>query len=439
MVYATQASGIAGILGMARKVLLVTTVGWTSTARYAGGFAAASWAVDAICPPGAPVSLSRYIDEWHAYRPLRALSSLRRAIDKSAPDLVVACDDRAISHLLRLYARELKTRGEEGWAVKLLRRSFGALENFESMMSRAESMQTASKIGIRTPDTIAVANEAELEACLSQIGLPAVLKVDGSWGGDGVVVARSRDEALRAFRRLRRPASRLRNVARALKRKDAHYFLAAVSPPKQHVSVQKFVAGRSSASAFSCWKGEMTGALYYDVLVADGAIGPPNVIRRVDCPQMAEASRRVAKHFGLSGIFGLDFIRDEAGDVHLIEINPRTTQGGTLAFGEGRDLPSALAASVTQCETSRRVPIPNDVVTFFPREWQRDPASPHLMNGHHDVPWDDPAVLRDCFATVAKEQDAASRLAAQTLLAPDSGHLPVAKPIWRRALSMARS
>lgn len=420
---------------MARKVLLVTTVEWTSTARYAGGFAAASWAVEALCPPGAPVTLSRYISEWHAYRPLRALPCLRKAIDKAAPDLVVACDDRAISHLLRLYAKELDAHGEQSAIVALMRRSFGTPENFAEMMSRAGSMQTSAKIGIRTPETVAVTTEQELDDCLSRFGLPAVLKVDGSWGGDGVVVARTKEDAQSALRRLLRPASRLRNAARALKRKDAHYLLAAISPPPQHVSVQKFVAGRSAASAFACWKGEITGALYYDVLVADGAIGPPNVIRRVDCPQMAEASRRVARQYGLSGIFGLDFIRDEAGDVHLIEINPRTTQGGTLAFGEGRDLPSALAASLTQCETSRRAAIPNDVVVFFPREWQRDPASPYLMNAHHDVPWDDPAVLKDCFETVAKDLVRPRNSVVDLLTPTEQCETPSARPIWRRALA----
>lgn len=420
---------------MARKVLLVTTVGWTSTARYAGGFAAASWSVDALCPARAPVTLSRYVGEWHRYRPLRSLGSLSRAIGKSRPDLVVACDDRAISHLMRLYSRELKARGENSWIVALLRRSFGTPENFDTMMSRPQSMQIAAKIGIRAPETVAIASEAELDLCLSELGLPAVLKVDGSWGGDGVIVARSKEEALSAFRRLIHPASRLRNILRAMKRKDAHYLLAAISPPPQRVSVQKFVAGRSAASAFACWKGEVTGALYYDVLVADGAIGPPNVIRRVECPQMADASRRVAMQFGLSGIFGLDFIRDEAGDVHLIEINPRTTQGGTLAFGEGRDLPSALAASVTQCETSRRPAIPNDIVAFFPREWQRDAASPHLMSGHHDVPWDDPAVLDECFATVSREKAAATGSVAGLLSPMKLRESPNARPIWRRALA----
>lgn len=420
---------------MARKVLLVTTVGWASTARYAGGFAAASWSVEAISPPGAPVVRSRYVDACHSYRPLFAPSSLNKAIAKSRPDLVVACDDRAVTHLLRLYRRELARHGEESPVVSLIRRSFGAPQNFASMISRSASMEIARRIGIRAPETIAVASETELDSCLSRIGLPAVLKVDGSWGGDGVIVARSRDEALDAFRHLIHPASRLRNFARALRRRDAHYLLSALSPPPQHISVQKFVCGRSAASAFACWQGEVVGALYYDVLVAEGMIGPPNVIRRVDCPQMAQASRLVAKQFGLSGIFGLDFIRDDAGDVHMIEINPRTTQGGVLPFGEGRDLPSALANCVTRCETGRREAIANDVVVFFPREWQRDPASPYLSAGHHDVPWDDPAVLKSCLDSLTHGQPARKRTTTETLAPmtaqrPPDGH---PKAIWRRA------
>jgi hypothetical protein len=151
---------------------------------------------------------------------------------------------------------------------------------------------------------------------------------------------------------------------------------------------------------------------------------------------MAEASRRVAKRFGLSGIFGLDFIRDAAGDVHLIEINPRTTQGGALAFGEGRDLPSALVASLTQCEASRRPAIASDVVVFFPREWQRNPASTHLLSAHHDVPWDDPAVLKDCFDSVAKEQVVARKSPAGM---PERTETRSVRPIWRRAFVIARS
>ncbi len=396
---------------MARKVLLFTTVDWVSTARYAGGFKAASWTVDALAPKGTPVTLSRYLDTHHRYRALRAPASLRRALDASRPDLIVACDDRAVALLLRLHAKA------DDRIKALIARSLGSPENFPAMISRSLSMQAAAQIGIRAPETVQVGNEAELDTCLDKLGLPAVLKADGSWGGDGVIVARSRDEARAAFAKLMRPASRLRNVARALRRKDAHFLIEAVRPSKQRVSVQKFVTGSGAASAFACWKGEMVASLHYDVLIADGAIGPPGVIRRVDCAQMEEASRRIAGHFGLSGIYGLDFIRDDKGLVHLIEINPRTTQGGTLAFGDGRDMPQALAGCVTGTPATRREAIPDDVVAFFPAEWQRDASSPYLMSGYHNVPWDDPAVLKHCFDGLPQAQTPDRKAAIERLLA----------------------
>jgi hypothetical protein len=38
--------------------------------------------------------------------------------------------------------------------------------------------------------------------------------------------------------------------------------------------------------------------------------------------------------------------------------------------------------------------VAGDVVALFPQEWMRDPASPYLTNAFHDVPWDDPALIR---------------------------------------------
>lgn len=376
--------------------MLLTTVDWTATARYAQGFAAASWRVEAFAPRKAPVALSRYVARHHCYRPLRAIASLRRALAEACPDLVVACDDRAVCQLLKLDAAEAP--GSEIRA--LIERSLGAPDRFATILSRPLSMAATADAGIRTAETVAIEDDTALAEGLARFGLPAVLKADGSWGGDGVMVARTPAEALSAFHKLKRPASRLRSFVRAFKRRDAHFLLEAFTPTMGAVSLQRFVSGTPAASAFACWKGEVVAQLCYDVLVSDGAMGPPNVIRRVDCAQMEEASRRVARHFGLSGIFGLDFIRDAAGDVHLIEINPRTTQGGTLPFGDRRDLPSALAACVARAPCGRRAAIETDIVAFFPGEWRRDPASPYLARGFHNVPWDDPAVLKQCFAAL---------------------------------------
>src|SRR5205807_4068649 len=149
-----------------------------------------------------------------------------------------------------------------------------------------------------------------------------------------------------AYERLSRTPTLLRGIARALKRRDPHFLHDAISPAPRSISAQRFVPGRPAASAFAAWRGTVVGAIYYDVLVAQGAIGPPNVIRRIDCPQLEAATAKIARRFGLSGIHGMDFIRDAEGAAHLIEINPRATQGSTLAFGPGRDLPAALAGCI---------------------------------------------------------------------------------------------
>src|ERR1019366_2199392 len=132
--------------------------------------------------------------------------------------------------------------------------------------------------------------------------------------------------------------------------------------------MQRFIVGTLAASAFAAWRGEIVGSFNYDVLVADPVIGPPNVIRRIDCPQMRLASQVAAHEFGLSGLHGIDFIRDREGNTHVLEVNPRATHGGTLAFGAGRDLPSALASAMTGIPMAMRPAIDNDIVALFPRE-----------------------------------------------------------------------
>jgi len=374
---------------MACKILLTTTVGWPSVARLAHGFVAAGCSVDAHAPSDAPVFSSRYVDARHTYRALSPLASLRAAIVQARPALIIACDDRAVGHMLKLYSQ---TKGREPEIAALIERSLGEPASYPEMMSRSGFMARARSLDIRVPETRTISNDGELDGFIDQVGLPIVLKADGTWGGDGVIVAHSRAEAREALRRLGQAPKRLRSLLRAMRRRDAHHLNAAMSPAAAIVSAQAFVAGRTAASAFACWHGEILGSIYYDVLVADGEIGPPNVIRRVNCPEMETATRRIARHYRLSGIHGMDFVRDATGAVHLLEINPRATQGGTLAFGPGHDLPAAISARL-QPETGMRTPILNDTVAIFPREWQRDPASPWLRSAHHDVPWDDPAVL----------------------------------------------
>jgi hypothetical protein len=375
------------------KILLSTSVGWASVARLAHGFAAASCVVDAHAPGEAMLLASRYVKRRFAYHPLSPVASLRAAILGSRPDHVIACDDRAVAQMLKLYEESV---GRDPYLADLIQRSLGEPASYPELVSRVGFMARAKALGVRVPETQAITGEDDLDRFIADFGTPLVVKSDGSWGGDGVVVARTREQARAAHRRLGRTPSRLRCLARAVLRRDSHHITGAFSRKPAVVSAQQFIAGKSAASAFACWRGEVIGAIYYDVLVSQGETGPPNVIRRVDCQQLEEATRKIARHYRLSGIHGMDFIRDDKGDVYLLEINPRPTQGSTIAFGPGRDLPAALISRFLP-GAGMRPPVSSDTVAIFPREWQRDPSSPYLTSAHHDVPWDDPGVLLACL------------------------------------------
>jgi hypothetical protein len=409
---------------MPPRILLLSTVRWPSVARLAHGFAHAGCTVEALAPYGAAILASRYVARVHPYRALRPRSSLQDAVARATPDLAICCDDRALAHLLELYDRE----PDNGEVRKLAERSLGNPTAVPRLVSRNGFMCEARAEGILVPDTLPVRTEAELDAVLSVFGFPVVLKSDGSWGGEGVAVVRNRAAARAAFARLAFPPSPFRSAARALKRRDLSHLREALRGTQPVVSAQRFVSGSPAASAFAAWRGEIVAAIYYEVLIAEGTLGPPSVIARTDCPQIAEATRKIARRFGLSGIHGMDFIRDASGVAHLIEINPRATQGSTLAFGNGRDLPAGLAGCLLR-DAPARMPIAGDLVAFFPREWKRDPSSPYLHSAHHDVPWDDPGVLlaslgRPVRRALAIQTPSAPRAAADSSLIRTSAGNP---------------
>ena len=345
-----------------------------------------------LAPSGSAAGQSRFIDRSHSYSAFAPLEALRSAISTSGADFVIPCDDRAVRQMLLL--------GQyHGEYSSLIARSLGRLQSYPTLMSRTDLIAAAEAEGIRVPPTRALASEADLESGLSHFGVPVVLKSDGSWGGDGVAVTYTRDQARAAWRRLSEPLSPLRALARSLRRRDGHHLADAIAPARPQLSMQLFVPGTPATTAFACWQGKVLGAVHVDVVQGDGATGPASVVRRSHDPAMDAAARKLAHRFGLSGLHGLDFIRDAAGDVHLLEINPRATQIAALAFGEAGDLPAALTARIADRTVPvRRAPVSADTVALFPQEWRRDPASPWLAAAHHDVPWDDPALLSACMA-----------------------------------------
>ncbi len=362
---------------MRQKILLTTTVDWPSAARLAGAFALLGAGVEALCPRGHVLGVSRYPERIHPYRPLHPLTSLARAVEAAEPDRIVPCDDRALAQLLALSA------GDPGLTA-LMTRSLGCIDSYPLMLARSTSIALARAEGIVAPLTLAVPDEDQLPKLLEEVGLPCVLKADGSWGGDGVILVRTVEEAREAFRKLEGPPERWRSLIRAVLRKDLHFLADAWAPRKAAVNVQAFVPGKPATSVFACRDGELLASLHMDVVDWSGATGPASLMRRTACPQMEEAARRIARRFKLSGLQGLDFVRDETGSPQLVEINPRATQICHLALGP--DLPAALLGALPRPSITEK-----PVIALFPQLLTRPLRSPEV---YEDVPWDDPAVFR---------------------------------------------
>jgi hypothetical protein len=312
------------------------------------------------------------------------LDGLRAVLEASRPDLVIPCDDRAVRHLTALAA-------QDGRFAALIARSIGRLDSFDRLFSRSGFLAEAEGLGIETPVTREAATETDLKQALHLTGLPAVIKTDGSWGGEGVSFASHFDDALVAFRHLALAPSRLRSLTRAAKRQDAHFLLQAAEPQGRAISVQQHIDGTPATCAFACWNGEVLASLHMDVVSSRESAGPATVLRRTQSPQMDDAARRIAKGFGLCGLHGLDFMRDALGRLYLIEINPRATQICHLALGSGHDLPAALlAAFENRAAASRPAATTADLIALFP---QSLPHGPHLAGAYHDIPADDPDLL----------------------------------------------
>jgi acetyl/propionyl-CoA carboxylase alpha subunit len=137
-------------------------------------------------------------------------------------------------------------------------------------------------------------------------------------------------------------------------------------------------------------------SLHFEVVHKLHSSGPATVLRLVDNAEMASATTTMARQLNLSGFHGFDFMLQEGTDnAYLIEINPRTTQVGHLTLGSGRDLPAALFAAVSGQTLQPATKLTeNDTIALFPGEWTRNPDSTFLRSAYHDVPWEEPELIR---------------------------------------------
>lgn len=408
---------------MKPTILIAATAHWPSMARLGMALANAGCTIEAVCPPRHPLGETSAVRRLHSYHGLAPLMSIKYAIAGAQPDFVVPGDDLAARHLHDLYHRELVHGGMRNPICKLIERSLGAPESFPVVYARATFAGLAQEEGVRVPRTEVITNANDLSSWVARMGLPTVLKTNGTSGGEGVRIIHTLEEAYSAFHSLQSRPLLARAAKRALVNHDRTLVWPAISRRRSVINAQAFVTGSDATTAIACWKGTVLATLHFEVLNKRSSTGPSSVVRLIENSEMSAATEKIVHRLHLSGLYGFDFMLEaETRNAHLIEVNPRATQVGHLTLGPGRDLPAALSAAISG-QPVREAPkvTDNDTIALFPQEWMSNPSSRFLQSGYHDIPWEEPALVRACICGIQKGSAPRSRQRAVQVLLKGKG------------------
>jgi carbamoylphosphate synthase large subunit len=395
MLRANLATGAPIVESASAKVLLVTAYRWPTTTRLALALSETGLMVDALCLAGHSLSNVKFVSNVYRYRPLFPLRSFRRAIAASRPDIIIPGDDTVAAQLHELYQQE-SARFADQDVRRLIENSLGDPKNYPVFYSRTGIASAAHRAGLLSPKMSKINSRRELLDQLETIGLPAVIKTDGSFGGLGVAIVNTKQDAERAFDKL----NAYHGVARAIKRlvinRDANLILPCLRGSRPQLSIQRLIVGRRVNSAVACWKGAILSQVCVEVVASNDTTGPATVVRTIAHPNMSQAVERLVRAFNLSGLCGFDFIEDSSDQsVFLIDFNPRATQTCFLLSYEGVQPVAAFAAKLRGLPpptADRGAPKREPIVLF-----------PHWLGNYSGYPNVDPPTKPDDLVRIGLE------------------------------------
>jgi hypothetical protein len=199
----------------------------------------------------------------------------------------------SFAHLRRLAdaLRNPDLREELG---RLVERSLGNPEHYRTSVDKTLLPVAAEQFGVRVPRYAIVPSAEEAAAFAARAGYPLAIRRSHGWGGKSVAFAHDAASLVQAFRELE------------------PWTPQPMFPPSLHRVVQRRVLGSTYSYAAAAWRGQLHGGWAARKVVAHPApTGPATVLQYRSMPELATFSERIVAGFGMSGLFGIEYIVDD--------------------------------------------------------------------------------------------------------------------------------
>jgi len=281
---------------------------------------------------GIEVGLAESSDAYQ--RPIPAFSSSYVSSTVALPSLCTTPNSYASELLHLLHCRPVRVvipsldasiAALRPWRDRIEKETTLALAA-ESALSvandKARTLLLADELGIKTPSSKVVNDPAQMAAVLAAVGLPAVIKPNGSW--------------------LRGPSLAVRLTAQDVPdiREGERICHEMLDAGAESVVIQEWIPGRREAVCFFYAHGRMWAEFALVVHRTNPPLGGNSVVREsvAMTPDLREAGRLV-EALELEGFSEVEFRRDARGQLVLMEINARLSANIELPIRAGIDFP----------------------------------------------------------------------------------------------------
>ena len=378
---------------MSTPALLVSTgTRWPGTARIPWALANAGFEVTLLTPRDTLAEKSSFlarvghlpdnptVRQW--------LYSFTATVKATSPRLVLPCDDMAFRLLQSVVLsppQDLRPELQLELAA-LIRESLGDPAGYRASVDHTLWPPAAAALGIRVPPFVIAADVGEAEPLAATHGYPLVVRRHYAFSGQGVAICSNRDELARAFAELSRAS-----------------VFDLDEPGPGRLLVQAQLPGRTRHYAVAAWQGALLAGWAADTLVADPEpAGRGTVFRYHRSPETRGFAEKLVGTFGMTGIFGLEFVADpRTGESSLVAINRSITPGSHRGSWFDVDLCAALHSALHGLPSPSRADLgegEEGVDVRFPEEWLRDSNSDYLRTYPVDVPWEEPELIEAMLA-----------------------------------------